>query len=48
MDRALSTARTLAGQVITRDAELRLIWEGSPDRGAGLKAAVTSLQKALS
>jgi hypothetical protein len=48
MDRALSTARTLAGQVITRDAELRLIWEGSPDRGAGLRAEVASLQKALS
>jgi hypothetical protein len=48
MDRALSTARTLAGQVITRDAELRLIWEAAPDRGASLHTAVTSLQKALS
>jgi hypothetical protein len=48
MDRALSAARTLAGRVITRDSELRMIWEGAPDRGAGLHTAVASLQKALS
>jgi hypothetical protein len=27
MDQALSAARTLVGQVITRDSELRMIWE---------------------
>jgi hypothetical protein len=48
MDQALSAARTLADQVITRDSELRMIWERGADRGAGLHAAVASLQSALS
>ena len=47
MDHALSAARTLADRVITRDGELRRLWESGPDRGAGLHAAVASLQKAL-
>jgi hypothetical protein len=47
LDQALSAARTLAGQVTTRDSELRMIWEGGPDQGAGLHAVVASLQKAL-
>jgi len=44
---ALPTARTLADRVLTRDAELRLIWEGAPDNGAALRVIVASLQKAL-
>jgi hypothetical protein len=44
---ALSAARTLAGRVLTRDAELRLIWEGAPDKGAELRAVVAALQEAL-
>ncbi len=48
MEQALYAARTLAGRVITRDSELRMIWEGGPDRGAALHEAVASLQKALS
>lgn len=48
MDQAVSAARALAGQVITRDSELRMIWERGPDQGAGLHAAVASLQNALS
>jgi hypothetical protein len=44
---ALPAARTLAGRVLTRDAELRLIWEGAPDKGAALHTFVESLQKAL-
>src|SRR5262245_2069456 len=44
---ALPAARTLAGRVLTRDAELRLIWEGAPDKGAALHKIVESLQKAL-
>lgn len=48
MEQALRAARTLAGQVITLDAELRMIWEHGPDRGAELHATVASLQRALS
>jgi hypothetical protein len=44
---ALSAARTLAGRVLTRDAELRLIWEGAPDKGAELRSLVAALQTAL-
>jgi hypothetical protein len=44
---ALPAARTLAGRVLTRDAEMRLIWEGAPDKGAALRAFVASLQQAL-
>jgi hypothetical protein len=42
MEQALSAARTLAGQVITRDSALRMIWEGGSDRGAVLHAAVVN------
>jgi hypothetical protein len=48
MEQALRAARTLADRVITRDSELRMLWERGADRGAGLHAAVTSLQSALS
>lgn len=48
MEQALSAARTLAAQVLDREAELRLIWENGSDRGTGLHDAVASLQKALS
>jgi hypothetical protein len=44
---AVTTARTLAGRVMTRDAELRLIWENGPDGGAALRGMVASLQAAL-
>jgi hypothetical protein len=47
MSEALAAARTLAGRVLTRDAELRLIWDGAPDKGAALRTFVASLQKAL-
>ncbi|MFZ1106386.1 MAG: DUF4259 domain-containing protein [Hyphomicrobiaceae bacterium] len=47
MSEALAAARTLAGRVLTRDAELRLIWDGAPDKGAALSTFVLSLQKAL-
>jgi hypothetical protein len=47
-ERALAAARILVAQVITRDAELRMIWERAPDRGAALHAAVSSLKEALS
>jgi len=47
MSTALPAARILAGRVLTRDAELRLIWEGAPDKGAALRTFVASLQKAL-
>ncbi|EYF08248.1 DUF4259 domain-containing protein [Chondromyces apiculatus] len=45
--KALRAARTLADRVITRDAELRLIWDGAPDGGAGLRGWVASLKEAL-
>jgi len=47
MSTALPAARILAGRVLSRDAELRLIWEGAPDQGAALRTFVASLQKAL-
>lgn len=45
---AVAAARILIDQVITRDAELRLIWDDGPDKGAELRAAVESLREALS
>jgi hypothetical protein len=45
---ALAAARILAGKVITRDAALRLIWDGAPDQGADLRRWVAELQGALS
>jgi hypothetical protein len=48
MVKALNAARALANQVITRDAELRLIWDGAEDRGAEFRGLVTALQTALS
>jgi len=47
MARALAAARVLASRVVTRDAELRLIWDGAPDGGAELRKIVASLQAAL-
>jgi hypothetical protein len=47
LKQTLSAARTLASQVLTPDAELALIWERARDRGAGLRAEVASLQRAL-
>jgi hypothetical protein len=44
---ALAAARVLAAKVITRDAELRLIWHGGPDGGAELRRWVDRLQRAL-
>ncbi len=46
-DRALQAARVLAEGVVTRDAEIRLIWDNGPDQGAELRKIVGSLQKAL-
>ena len=47
MAQALDAARFHADRVITRDAELRLIWDRAPDNGAALREAVASLQVAL-
>jgi len=47
LERASAAARILAAQVLTRDAELRMLWEGGADRGASLRAIVASLQGAL-
>jgi len=47
MPLALSAARILAARVLTRDAELRLMWDAAPDRGAELRKCVASLQTAL-
>jgi hypothetical protein len=47
MPQALTAARTLAHRALTRDAELRLIWDGAPDNGAALRKIVASLHKAL-
>jgi hypothetical protein len=47
LSRALEDARALAAAVISRDAELRLIWDGAPDRGASFRTAVASLEAAL-
>jgi hypothetical protein len=47
MSMTLSSARVLAAHVLTRDAELRLIWDGAPDKGAELRRLVASLQTAL-
>jgi Domain of unknown function (DUF4259) len=44
---ALSAARILAARVLTRDAELRLMWDEAPDNGAELRKFVASLQSAL-
>jgi len=44
---ALSSARILAANVLTRDAELRMMWDGAPDNGAELRKFVGSLQTAL-
>jgi hypothetical protein len=44
---AVSAARVLAGRVLTRDAELRLMWDEAPDHGAELRSFVASLQTAL-
>jgi hypothetical protein len=46
-ERALAAARILITQVITQDAELRMIWERAADRGAALYTAVSSLKEAL-
>ena len=47
MTQALDAARLLAGLVLTRDAELKLIWDDAPDNGAALRKLIASLQKAL-
>jgi hypothetical protein len=47
MTQALNAARVLAGRVLTRDAELRLIWDDAPDNGAALRKLIASLQQAL-
>jgi len=47
MERALVTARRLVEQVITRDAELRLIWDDAPDRGRALRVALWNLRQDL-
>ena len=45
---AVGAARVLIDQVLTRDAELRLIWDDGPDKDAELRALVASLRDGLS
>jgi hypothetical protein len=47
MKQALNAARVLAGRVLTRDAELRLIWDDALDDHAALRKLIASLQQAL-
>lgn len=47
MERALVTARILADGVLTRDAEVRLIWDEAPDRGKALRDALWTLRQEL-
>jgi hypothetical protein len=47
MAKALTAARVLADRVITRDAELRLIWDATPEGAAELRRWVARLQRAL-
>lgn len=47
MERALVAARTLADRVLTRDAEVRLIWDDAPDRGKALRDALWTLRHEL-
>jgi hypothetical protein len=47
MRQAVTAARALADRVLTRDAELRLIWGGASDNGAALRTVVASLQEGL-
>ena len=47
MTKALAAARTLADEVLTPDAELRLIWDEAADEGAELRRWVADLQRAL-
>lgn len=47
MPQTLRAARILADRVLTRDAEIRLIWNAGPDKGAELRSWVASLQTAL-
>ncbi len=44
---ALGAARVLAARVITREAELRLIWSDTPEHDAELEGNIRSLQQAL-
>lgn len=47
MERALVAARTLADRVLSRDAEVRLIWDDAPDRGYALRQALRTLRREL-
>jgi hypothetical protein len=47
MATALAAARVLASRVITRDAELRLVWDATPEGAAELRQWVARLQRAL-
>lgn len=47
MGAAEQAARVLVDGLLTRDSELRLIWDQGPDKGAGLRASVASLRQAL-
>ena len=45
--KALTAARLLVDQVLSRDSELRLIWDGAPDEGASFRTTLAELKKAL-
>ncbi len=47
MELALVAARILADRVLTRDAEIRLIWDEAPDRGKALRDAIWTLRQEL-
>jgi hypothetical protein len=47
LKKALVRARILADAVVTRGAELRMIWEEAPDAGARFREIATTLRRAL-
>ena len=47
MPEAIAAARVLVEQILGFDAELRLMWEASPDGGAALRDHVDRLRRAL-
>ena len=45
--KALTAARLLVDQVLTRDSELRLIWDAAADGGASFRTTLAELKRAL-
>lgn len=47
MELGFPAARALASRIVTRDSELRMMWETGPDKGVEFRRQVETLQKAL-